>query len=236
MHTDTLCPTAQEECASTQTDHMPARKAPADDQKEPAPSLRKEPASVQRDRASIRKDCAPGQRERGGEGAFSALTDVRVLAAAGMLCAVSIILGYFKVPLTELIELRFAVLPIAAAGFLYGPACAGAVGLVADLGGYLVKPTGPFFPGFTLTSVVSGIIFGCILFRKKPSAQRILLAEILYTLVCCILLNSLWLTMLYGRGFLAVLTARLAKELIMIPVNTAMLSALLQAVRRYARS
>lgn len=161
------------------------------------------------------------------------LTDVRVLTATGMLSAIAIVLGFFKIPLTQLVELRFGSLPVAAAGYLFGPVCAGAVGFAADVGGYLVRPTGPFFPGFTLSSVISGVIFGCMLYGKEPTLKRILLAEILYTVVCGILLNSLWLSILYGRGFIAALSARLVKELVMIPVNTVMLAALMQPVKRY---
>ena len=160
------------------------------------------------------------------------LMNVRVLAYAGMLSAIAIVLGFFKVPLTQLIELRFASLPMAVAGYLFGPFTAGAVGFIADVGGYLVKPTGPFFPGFTVSAVVSGIIFGCVLHGHTPTTQRIFTAEILYTLICGILLNSLWLSVLYGRGFIVVLSTRIVKELVMIPVNTAMLSVVMGSVRR----
>lgn len=165
---------------------------------------------------------------------FAAITDVRVLASAGMLSAIAIVLGFFKIPLTQFIELRFQSLPIAAAGYLFGPVCGGIVGFIADVGGYLIKPTGPFFPGFTLTSIMSGVIFGLILHGKKPTLQRIFAAQIVYTLLCGLLLNSLWLSLLYGRGFIAAMSARFVKEMIMIPVNTLMLAAVIQPVRRYA--
>ena len=168
------------------------------------------------------------------ESFFAVITDVRVLAGAGMLSAIAIVLGFFKIPLTQIIELRFQSLPIAAAGYLFGPACGGIVGFIADVGGYLIRPTGPFFPGFTLTSILSGVIFGLILHGKKPTLQRILAAQIVHTLLCGLLLNSLWLSLLYGRGFIAAMSARFVKELIMIPVNTLMLAAVIQPVRRYA--
>lgn len=164
---------------------------------------------------------------------FTTLTDTRVLAAAGMLSAIAIVLGFYKIPLTELIELRFQSLPVAVAGYLFGPVCAGIVGFVADIGGYLIRPTGPFFPGITLSSVISGVIFGLILHDRKPTVQRIFAAEAVYTLICGILLNSLWLSILYGHGVIAVMTARLAKELVMIPINTLMLAAVMQPVKRF---
>ena len=147
--------------------------------------------------------------------------------------AIAIVLGFFKIPLTQIIEIRFMVLPVAAAGWLFGPVVGGLVGIVADVGGYLIKPTGPFFPGFTITSMLSGVIFGCVLYRRRPTLLRIFTAQVIYTLVCGLLLTSIWLSMLYGNGFIPVLTARILKELVLIPVNTIMLAALMEPVRRF---
>ena len=164
---------------------------------------------------------------------FAPLRDIRVLTSAGLLSAIAIVLGFFKIPLTQIIEIRFMVLPVAAAGWLFGPVVGGLVGIVADVGGYLIKPTGPFFPGFTITSMLSGVIFGCVLYRRRPTLLRIFTAQVIYTLVCGLLLTSIWLSMLYGNGFIPVLTARILKELVLIPVNTIMLAALMEPVRRF---
>ena len=164
---------------------------------------------------------------------FAPLRDIRVLTSAGLLSAIPIVLGFFQIPLTQIIEIRFMVLPVAAAGWLFGPVVGGLVGIVADVGGYLIKPTGPFFPGFTITSMLSGVIFGCVLYRRRPTLLRIFTAQVIYTLVCGLLLTSIWLSMLYGNGFIPVLTARILKELVLIPVNTIMLAALMEPVRRF---
>ena len=158
-------------------------------------------------------------KETGGRNRniFSPLSNIRVLTSAGILSAIAIVLGFFKIPVTQLIEIRFAVLPVTIAAYLFGPVVGGAVGLVSDIGGYILRPTGPFFPGFTLTSIVTGVIFGLMLYKR---------------VICGILLNSLWLSMLYGNGFIPVLTARIVKELVMIPVNTLMLAAVLQPVKK----
>ena len=173
-------------------------------------------------------------KETGGRNRniFSPLSNIRVLTSAGILSAIAIVLGFFKIPVTQLIAIRFAVLPVTIAAYLFGPVVGGAVGLVSDIGGYILRPTGPFFPGFTLTSIVTGVIFGLMLYKRKPTLLRIFTAEVVYTVICGILLNSLWLSMLYGNGFIPVLTARIVKELVMIPVNTLMLAAVLQPVKK----
>ena len=180
------------------------------------------------------KNTEEREKENRGQGDLTApFRDIHVLTNAGLLTAAAIVLGFFKIPLTDIIEIRFASLPVAIAGYLFGPVIGGAVGALSDLGGYFLKPTGPFFPGFTITSMVSGIIFGLMLHGRKPTLQRILAAQIVYTVICGILLNSIWLSMLYGNGFIAVLSARLVKELVMIPVQTLMLAAIMEPIRRF---
>ena len=69
-----------------------------------------------------------------------------MITNAAILSAIAIILGFFKIPVTQLIEIRFAMLPIAVAGCLFGPVVGGVVGMVSDIGGYILSsPPGPFF-------------------------------------------------------------------------------------------
>ena len=81
------------------------------------------------------------------------LKDVRYLTTAGLLLAAATVLGFLKIPITQLIELRFQFLPVAMAGLLMGPAVGSMVGALTDILAYLVRPTGPYFPGFTLSSM-----------------------------------------------------------------------------------
>ena len=112
-------------------------------------------------------------------------------------------------------------------------------GALTDIGGYIVKPTGPFFPGFTISGILSGVIFGLFLHKRSGAAyslKRISAAVLVNTVVVNLLLNSLWLTLLYGSGgFAAVLSVRLLKELVMIPVNIIIIAAIAGPVNSLAR-
>ncbi|MCR4892860.1 MAG: folate family ECF transporter S component [Lachnospiraceae bacterium] len=161
---------------------------------------------------------------------MSKLRNIKVLTTVAMLIAISIIAGFFKIPLTIFSEIRFSSLPIAASGILFGPGIGGIVGALSDIGGYIVKPTGPFFPGFTISSALSGVIFGLLLYRggssrlqRIPFYLRVFIAELLHTIIIGLLLNSLWLSILYGNAFLLVAGGRVIKELIMLPINTILL-------------
>ena len=167
------------------------------------------------------------------------LRNTNTLTLAAMLTAMGIVLGFIKIPINQLIEIRFGSLPIGLAGMTLGPGIAGIIGALIDVGDYLVKPTGPFFPGFTISGIVSGLIFGFILYNKKPTLARIIVAEAVHTLIVGIIMNTYWLDMMYiKKGFFTTLMIRLPKELIMLPINILMLYVVLEAfgrIKTYAR-
>lgn len=160
------------------------------------------------------------------------LKDVRVLTSAALVLAIAIALGFFKIPITQLIEIRFDTLALATAGQMFGPAVGLMIGALSDLGGFLIRPTGPFFPGFTISAAITGLIFGFMLYGKKVSLLRVALAKLIHTLLVGMLLNSFWLSMLYGNAFPLVFLGRLPKELIMFPIQTAMIYVLLKAFEK----
>lgn len=169
---------------------------------------------------------------------MSGIKNVRTLTMASLLTALGIIAGLFKIPITNIIEIRFSSIPLAIAGSLFGPYVAGIVGIITDIGGFIIKPTGPYFPGFTLSTAISGVIFGVILRQRngRASFTKIALAVLLNTIVVNLLMNSVWLTLLYGKGgFLAVLYARILKEVVMIPINIILIAAISKPVDMYLR-
>ncbi len=163
------------------------------------------------------------------------LKDVHVLTTTALLVAIATVLGFLKVPITELVELRFAFLPIAVSGMMFGPAIGGIVGVLSDILGYLVRPTGAFFPGFTISTCVSGIIFALFFYKKELTVRRIIAAEVVETIIVSLVLNSINLSILYGTPFITVLSARLLKNAVMLPINTLLLIAIAGPVRRAIR-
>lgn len=164
------------------------------------------------------------------------IKDVKILTTCALLLALATILGFFKIPITQIIEIRFGSLPIAVSGAFFGPVIGCIVGGLADILAYLVKPTGPFFPGFTISSALGGVIFGFILYSKdrKPTIIRIIIAQVVYTIVIGLIINTLNLYFLYGdisagvAGYFAYMGTRLLKELIMLPINILLLIAVIR--------
>ena len=158
--------------------------------------------------------------------------DIRVLTITGLLVAICTVLGFFKIPVTNLIEIRFAFLPIAVCGALFGPVIGGTCGFLSDILGYLVRPTGAFFPGFTIASILSGVVFGLFFHKKQLTIPRIILAELVDTIISSLVIYTISLSILYGTPLPAVLAARLPKILIMFPINCILMILILRPVFR----
>ena len=158
---------------------------------------------------------------------MSKLSNIKTLTTAAIFAAIAILLGFFKIPISAILEIRFASIPIALAGALLGPIPGVVVGIIADVGGYLAKPTGPFFPLFTISNCIISLIFTFFLYKKKFSILSVALAQISVTLIVGICLNTLWLSILYGMPFFPSLLTRTPKEIITCIINIIIISLLL---------
>ena len=153
---------------------------------------------------------------------FHELKNVRSLAVTAMLLAVAVVLGFYTLQLTEYIKIGFAYIANELTGMMFGPVVGALMGGLADVLKYIVNPTGPFFPGFTISGVLGGLIYGCVLYKRPLSIKRIILANVLVMVLVNILLNTYWLTLLYGSAYMALLPARILKQAIMLPIEVAL--------------
>ena len=118
------------------------------------------------------------------------------------------------------LRIGFGFLPILFLAILYGPIWSGLAYAIGDLLGAFIFPTGAFFPGFTVTALLTGLIYGLVLYNKKISVTRALIANTLVCVLCNLLLNTYWLTFILGKGFEVLLASRAIKELVAIPIMT----------------
>ncbi len=156
---------------------------------------------------------------------------VRSLTMAAMLLAAQVVLGRIAaIPLGPDIRISFGYFALSLAGALLGPAVAPVNGALADVIGYLIKMDGAYFPGFTITGLVSGLIYGAALYRREITLRRVLVTKLIVDVFCNLLLNTLWLHMLYGKAFFALLPARALKNLLQYPVDAALLYPVLKKI------
>ncbi len=146
-----------------------------------------------------------------------------VIVTVALLIALNVILTRFLSINTTFLRIGFGVLPVAIAGIAFGPFWGAVTGAVGDILGMIIFPSGEYFPGFTLTALLTGVVFGLVLYNKTVSIPRLLTAASLVCIPLNLLLDTLWLHMMYGNGFLVLLPGRAVKCILNIPIYTFLL-------------
>ena len=145
---------------------------------------------------------------------------VNTVTVMAMFAAISVVLGYFTLVLGDYLKIGFSTIANQFVYDLFGPVAGGLFGGALDILKYIIHPTGAFFPGFTISAMVGGVLYGCFLYKRPISFWRVLAAELTVSIICNMLLGTLWLSMLYGKAFMALLPMRVFKNIMMWPVNS----------------
>ncbi|WMI81318.1 folate family ECF transporter S component [Anaerotignum sp. MB30-C6] len=146
------------------------------------------------------------------------ISNTHRLVIMALLIAISIILSRFLSIAAWNLKIGFAFVPVALAGILFGPVPAAIVAAVADFLGALLFPLGQFFPGFTLTALLNGLLYGFFLY-KKADMKNIIMVALITQIVGSLLMNTLWISMLYGTPFWALLPTRIMQVSLMSVVE-----------------
>ena len=162
------------------------------------------------------------------------LQDLRKLVFCGLMAALAVILSATAtIKLGPYLRIGFSGYPNRIVEYLLGPVVGMLFGGVLDILKYfLADGEGMFFWGYTLNPMLAGVIVGVLLYRKPLKLWRIVLAEFLLKMLINVCLGTLWSSMLYGYGFMAILPARFLKNLIQWPVDSALLFVILQTVSK----
>ncbi|MFH1513073.1 MAG: folate family ECF transporter S component [Bacillota bacterium] len=169
------------------------------------------------------------------------------IAYIGALIALQVVLGNLVQIALLTKQMNLGFLPIAVAGYLFGPIGGLLVATLGDVIGTLLFGTGAYFPGFTITAALVGIVYGWILFPKyhrwvnncckSRTCGLIIRATVASVIVAIlyILLNSYWLTFFIGTGYWAILVGRLPFYALEVPVFTVLISICCSQMKRLPR-
>lgn len=135
------------------------------------------------------------------------------LAVIALLIAANVVLSRFLSINVWNMKIGFTFLTVAFAAYFMGPVAAALVGGLGDLIGALLFPIGPYFPGFTLTAVLTGICFGVFLY-KKCDIVRIIASVAINELIGSLIINSFWISVLYSSPFKALVVSRLVGQIL----------------------
>jgi len=165
----------------------------------------------------------------------------RMAAYCGLFIALSVIFSRFlsmPIPLGGVLGIRLGLgtLPIMLAGLFFGPVAGALTGLAADIIGFPLTG-GTYFPGFTLSAMLNGILpalimYSCSLKRDENGTRlmmhsmwqprcfplRLIIAVFITQMVTSVGLSTLWLTLMTGTAYSVFLVPRLISQVFSVPV------------------
>jgi ECF transporter S component (folate family) len=136
------------------------------------------------------------------------------------LIALEIILTRFLSINLPIVRIGFGFLPVAMSGMLFGPVWAGLGYVVGDILGMLIFPSGAYFPGFTLSAFLTGTLYGIFFYNKEITLKRSFVASITVLTLITVCLNTVWLSIMMGKGVYALLPPRIVEACFMVIVQT----------------
>lgn len=150
---------------------------------------------------------------------------VKSICIAAMMMALDTLLGYLNIiVIPKLLTISFASLALGACAMCCGPLLTALMAAIADIVKFALRPDGTFFLGFTLNEFLVGFIYGCLFYQRvQISLKRCIVARLLVVILINLLLTPLWLYILYGNAFWAMLGMRLAKNALMFPIDVGLL-------------
>lgn len=140
------------------------------------------------------------------------------VSTIGVLIAMNIILSRFLSIHTWNLKIGFSFVPVVVAAILYGPLMAALVAAIGDIAGAVLFPVGAYFPGFTVTALLTGAVFGLFL-KKTTTVLPVILSVLTVQIAGSLLLNTLWVSILYGSPYGAVFMTRIYQAAAMAVVQ-----------------
>lgn len=161
---------------------------------------------------------------------------VTKIVLSGLLVAVAVVFRQFlRVEITPALRISLSFVPYILAGWLLGPAFAAAVGIIADVLGMILFPTGIFFPGYTINEALTCIIYGFFLqdqpVNKKFFARLVLSISVVH-IVVQLALNTLWLSVTTHQAFLVIMLPRVIANVIRLPIEIAVMFVFMRFIEK----
>lgn len=142
------------------------------------------------------------------------------IAVLGVLMALGLALTRVSILLGPSSRISFGFIINSIIALLFGPWIAGFAAVGNDLlKTFLFGTQGTFFIGFVFTAFVGSFVYGVFLHRKEIKWYHILGAVMLNAIVTNLILNTLWIHILYKTPITVLLATRIPQNLIMTPIR-----------------
>lgn len=151
------------------------------------------------------------------------ISKLRKIILISFFLASYIILKRLLIVKVFLVTFSFAFVPVILCAIILGMKSTILIEFLGDILGWLILPRGGFFIGFTVSSVLVGVIHGLFLYQEnKIIANKRFLLKLIVSIfvvsVCISLgLNTFWSFCIMKKAAKVKFSIRLVKQLLLIP-------------------
>lgn len=146
------------------------------------------------------------------------LHNLRSVIMISILISLNILLSLITIPSGfSNLGLSFSYIILALIGLMYGPSISLIVGFLVDILGYLVKPEGIFFFGYTLSSMLGCLVYSLCLYKTKITFTKCLFARLIINILINSFLGTFWWWIINDKTILYttyLLTVSLPKNIV----------------------
>ena len=129
------------------------------------------------------------------------LHNTRLLVFAALMVAMARALSLVpSIPIFHT-KLSFGFLARALCAMVCGPVLGLVYGFVEDILGFILQPSGEFFFGYTLSTMMGVLIYALCFYRRRVTVVSIVIANLLVNLLVNAVLGSIWNVMIRGATF-----------------------------------
>lgn len=130
------------------------------------------------------------------------LKTVKKLVFLSILFALALIISLINIPSGfQNLGISFSYLVLSLIGLLYGPLWCFLIGFCFDILNFIIKPSGVFFLGYSLSAALGCFIYGLFFYKTKITFTKCLFTRILINIFINALLGSYWWYLVSAKTF-----------------------------------
>jgi len=166
---------------------------------------------------------------------FEAFKNVKTMVLMALLLGCVIICKFIPIPsgFGEL-GIGFSYLFLSTASMIFGPIPSLFIGATSDILGYLIRPDGDFFIGYTIQAMVACFTYALCFHKTYITFTRCLIARVIVNFLCNVIIGSISRAIMLGLSYDAfmtyVITLSLPKNIIYLLPQSLLLFFVLKAI------
>jgi len=154
--------------------------------------------------------------------------DLRLLIFAALTIAMARALSLIPPIHIAHTRLTFGFPARALCSLVCGPIMGLMVGFAEDILGYALQPQGPFFFGYTVSTMAGMLVYALCFYRARITVARMAAANLLVNIFVNALMGTLWTVMTMGGVYWVLFGVSLSKNLVTVIPKTAIMYVMYQ--------